>query len=558
MATTRKSRPSVLVVFGLALGVVAGTGGCAIQYSWGPFGGGPRSVPSPTGQPPVCTHRRQVLDPVCYGYQPTRWMTWPDTCPLCPPPDSLPDDLQPQIAPERPPESVPLPTLPTAPYDAIPAPPSPAKSKKSSEPAPLPPEPMPSTQPGPLGAPPSPIPLNGLNGADKPQQKHNGKDSSAGQSQRNGLPQKVTPDKPFHPDTSTKPGKPTDSNIPSEPEKPSGQPSPSPSREEPIPPKPPTPQTLDQSRPRARGASDGLATTSGMAGNVTSSQGPTVSHGVQARTGNAAVDITQLTTAATYNTGANAGAIRQSAQRGATDIAVRLTLGNPSATSALVAQTKDAARPSSPPGQTDSRSAHDRAASSAPDKALLQNVAQPKPSAHGADSAKGHDVQAASSRVVATTKSKTSGISANGVQASSVQRSAAGPTAAISATEGKTAAGPAERNPNLPTLSERLAQQAAQTRLRESPGSLVPVAGQGHGVGQSGAVAHLGRRPVRGQLVYNQPTSMPSVAAPLPPPLRTLGESSPATGPSANPAADSKVAAVNPALLLLGYKAAEK
>ena len=423
MATTRICRAGVLVPIGLGLAMVAATCGCAIQYSWGPFGGGPRSLPSPTGQPPVCTHRRQLLDPVCYGYRQTCWMAWPGTCPACPPPESCPHE--PSVAPEKLPDESPLPKLPPPADKTFPEPPSPPK--QTPEPAPVPPEPMPTTEPGPLGTPAVPIPLDG---ADK-QQKPKPKQTSPDQRQQNGLPKNGTPDKPAE--------------------------KPSPFDEEPIPPKPPMSQATDQSQSRAASVRDGTASAP-----------------------------TNRTGTATYNTGAIASTIQQPAERRTSDIAVRLSQSSSGDTGASATRVGYTPRQSSQPAQGDSRTVLERR----------------------------------SSPVREQQASTSSGV----------------------------------RNPNLPTLAERLRQQAAQAHSQAVSSSQAVAAAQPAGAPEQPAASASTAKAGSGQLARTQPAATQSLAAPLPPPLRTLGDSNPA----ARPPTDGKIAAAKPGVLLLGYRTGEE
>ena len=427
MANTRISRAGVLVPIGLGLAMVAATCGCAIQYSWGPFGGGPRSLPSPTGQPPVCTHRRQVLDPVCYGYQQTCWMAWPGTCPACPPPE--PCQHEPSVAPEKFPEESPLPKLAPPADKTLPEPPSPPK--QTPEPAPVPPEPMPATEPGPLGTPAVPIPLDG---ADK-QQKPKPKQISPDQRQQNGLPKNGTPDKPAEKS--------------------------SPFDEEPIPPKPPMSQATDQSQSRAASVRDG--TTSAT---------------------------TNRTGTTSCNTGSSASTIQQPAEQRTTDIAVRLSQSRASDSGTLTTLVQHAPLQSSQAGKGDSHT-------------VLERRSGPV-----------HEQQTSTSSSV--------------------------------------------RNPNLPTLAERLRQQAAQTHSQSVSVSQAMAAAQPAGAPaqqvQQPAASASAAKAVSGPLVRTQSAAAQSLAAPLPPPLRTLGDSKPA----GRLPTDGKLAVSNPDLLLLGYRTGDE
>jgi len=532
MATTRISTAGVLVKFGSSLVIVAATCGCAIQYSWGPFGGGPRSLPSPTGQPPVCTHRRQVLDPVCYGYRQTRWMAWPGACPACPLPESV--QQEPSDAPEKYADELPQPKLAPPADKTLPEPPLPPK--QTPEPAPVPPEPMPTTEPGPLGLPAVPIPLNGANNKQKPKQ------SSPDHHQQNGAAKNGTPEKPAE--------------------------KPSPIDEEPVPPKPPMSEGPDQSQARAAGVRDGAASAT-----------------------------TNRTSTVPQDTGPKALANQQPAQRRTTDIAVRLSQSRAGESGTSPARAEQTPRQSSQPGQGDWRTMLERRGGPVHEQQAVQNIAQPRsassttaftaysteissrnPTSLALRDSKQRDSnqreskeivsQAGLHRSAAVGDNQRSGAAKAEVvpkvapkvatEAGSAKRPDASSAAAGSSSEQRTLASSGVRNPNLPTLAERLREQAAlahRQSVSASPtvAAAQPAGGPAQQVQQPAASASA-TKPGSSQLARTQTAATQSLAAPLPPPLRTLGDSNSAV----RLPTDGKVAAAKPDLLLFGYRTGEK
>jgi len=355
-----------------------------------------------------------------------------------------------------------------------------------------------------------------LDGADK-QQKPKPKQISPDQRQQNGLPKNGTPDKPAE--------------------------KPSPFDEEPIPPKPPMSQATDQSQSRAASVRDGTASAT-----------------------------TNRTSTAPQDTVPKALTIQQPDQRRTTDIAVRLSQSRASDSGTLTTLVQHAPLQSLQAGKGDSHNVLERGSSPVHEQQAAQNAAQPRPTP--APTANSTELASRNAPALASQNVQHRVVAASNGQLSGVAKAEAVPKVAIGAKTSQwpnagspAAAGPREqqtstssgvRNPNLPTLAERLRQQAAQAHSQSVSASQAVAAAQPASAPaqqvQQPAASASATKPGSGQLARTQPAATQLLAAPLPPPLRSLGESSPA----ARLPTDGKVAVAKPGLLLLGYRTGEE